>query len=134
MREQVAVPWIDQIDLALLHATGRSYAGVDRAFCSAFWKRSKATRRRARRSDHGFNANTSGSSSASGAERLRCSELISSLRRLRARQRAGRLPVGLTPADAAVETCSFDGSDAAGLLDAQAASAPCAVGIAAPMR
>jgi len=66
MREQVAVPMIDLIDLALLRADGRDPLAGWSAFCAAFWKRSKTTRRRARRSrSWASNANTSASSSAS---------------------------------------------------------------------
>ena len=59
MREQVAVPMVDRIDLALLGVEGSDpLAGVER-FLRGIRNRSKATRRRARRSrSWASNANT----------------------------------------------------------------------------
>jgi len=111
MREQVAVPMIDQIDLALLHFGRVRPPGGGRAFsCAAFCGRSESDPA-ARRTFQimGFKCEYVGELERElGLQRMRCSELVSKLTQAYGRaRRARRLRVGLRPSMAALETCSF---------------------------
>ena len=110
MREQVAVPMIDQIDLALLHADGSDpLAGVERFLRGIL--RALESDPAARRTFQimGFKCEYVGELERElGLQRLRCSELVSKLTQTYGRaRRAGRLRAGLRPSMAALETCSF---------------------------
>jgi TetR/AcrR family acrAB operon transcriptional repressor len=110
MREQVAVPMIDQIDLALLHADGSDpLAGVERFLHGIL--RALESDPAARRTFQimGFKCEYVGELERElGLQRLRCSELVSKLTQTYGRaRRAGRLRAGLRPSMAALETCSF---------------------------
>jgi TetR/AcrR family acrAB operon transcriptional repressor len=110
MREQVAVPMIDQIDLALLHADGSDpLAGVERFLRGIL--RALESDPAARRTFQimGFKCEYVGELERElGLQRLRCSELVSKLTQAYGRaRRAGRLRAGLRPSMAALETCSF---------------------------
>jgi len=110
MREQVAVPMIDQIDLALLHADGSDpLAGVERFLRGIL--RALESDPVARRTFQimGFKCEYVGELERElGLQRLRCSELVSKLTQTYGRaRRAGQLRAGLRPSMAALETCSF---------------------------
>jgi len=110
MREQVAVPMIDQIDLALLHADGSDpLAGVERFLRGIL--RALESDPAARRTFQimGFKCEYVGELERElGLQRLRCSELVSKLTQTYGRaRRAGQLRAGLRPSMAALETCSF---------------------------
>lgn len=110
MREQVAVPMIDQIDLALLHADGSDpLAGVEHFLRGIL--RALESDPAARRTFQimGFKCEYVGELERElGLQRLRCSELVSKLTQTYGRaRRTGRLRAGLRPSMAALETCSF---------------------------
>ena len=110
MREQVAVPMIDQIDLALLHSDGSDpLAGVERFLRGIL--RALESDPAARRTFQimGFKCEYVGELQRElGLQRLRCSELVSKLTQTYGRaRRAGQLRAGLRPSMAALETCSF---------------------------
>ena len=110
MREQVAVPMIDQIDLALLHSDGSDpLAGVERFLRGIL--RALESDPAARRTFQimGFKCEYVGELERElGLQRLRCSELVSKLKQTYGRaRRAGQLRAGLRPSMAALETCSF---------------------------
>jgi len=110
MREQVAVPMIDRIDLALLRADGSDpVAGVERFLLDILDALENDASVRQTFQIMGFKCEYVGEFERELAlQRLRCSELISKLTQAYGRaQRAGRLRVGLRPPMAAVETCSF---------------------------
>ena len=110
MREQVAVPMIDQIDLALLHSDGSDpLAGVERFLRGIL--RALESDPAARRTFQimGFKCEYVGELERElGLQRLRCSELVSKLTQTYGRaRRARQLRAGLRPSMAALETCSF---------------------------
>jgi TetR/AcrR family acrAB operon transcriptional repressor len=110
MREQVAVPMIDQIDLVLSRADGSDpLAGVERFLRGIL--RALESDPAARRTFQimGFKCEYVGELERElGLQRLRCSELVAKLTQTYARaQRAGQLRAGLRPSMAALETCSF---------------------------
>jgi TetR/AcrR family acrAB operon transcriptional repressor len=110
MREQVAVPMIDQIDLALLRADGSDpLAGVERFLRGIL--RALESDPAARRTFQimGFKCEYVGELERElGLQRLRCSELVSKLTQTYGRaRRTGQLRAGLRPSMAALETCSF---------------------------
>ena len=110
MREQVAVPMIDQIDLALLRVDGSDpLAGVERFLRGIL--RALESDPAARRTFQimGFKCEYVGELERElGLQRLRCSELVSKLTQTYGRaRRAGQLRAGLRPSMAALETCSF---------------------------
>ena len=110
MREQVAVPMIDLIDLALVHADGSDpLAGVERFLRGIL--RALESDPAARRTFQimGFKCEYVGELERElGLQRLRCSELVSKLTQIYGRaRRAGHLRAGLRPSMAALETCSF---------------------------
>ncbi|HYS51336.1 MAG TPA: TetR family transcriptional regulator [Burkholderiales bacterium] len=110
MREQVAVPMIDQIDLALLRSDGSDpLAGVERFLLGILEALENDASARQTFQIMGFKCEYVGEFERELAlQRLRCSELIFKLTRAyRRAQRAGRLRIGLRPPMAAVETCSF---------------------------
>ena len=110
MREQVAVPMIDQIDLALLRADGSDpLCGVERFLRDILEALEGDAAARQTFQIMGFKCEYVGEFERELAlQRLRCSELIFKLTQAYGRaQRAGRLRVGLRPAMAALETCSF---------------------------
>ena len=110
MREQVAVPLIDQIDLVLLRA-GRSdsVAGIERFLLGILEGLENDASVRQTFQIMGFKCEYVGEFERElTLLRLRCSELISKLTQAYGRaQRAGSLRAGLSPPMAAVETCSF---------------------------
>jgi len=110
MREQVAVPMIDQIDLALVRAdVSDPAAGVERFLLGIL--EALENDAAARQTFHimGFKCEYVGEFERELVlQRLRCSELISKLTHTYGRaQRAGQLRIGLRPPMAALETCSF---------------------------
>ena len=110
MREQVAVPLIDQIDLVLLRAGGSDpVAGIERFLLGILEALENDASVRQTFQIMGFKCEYVGGFERELAlQRLRCSELISKLTEAYARaQRAGQLRAGLRPAMVAVETCSF---------------------------
>jgi len=110
MREQVAVPMIDQIDLALLSADGSDpLAGIERFLRGILEALEGDAAARQTFQIMGFKCEYVGELERElGLQRSRCSELISKLTRIyRRARRAGQLRVGLRPATAALETCSF---------------------------
>ena len=110
MREQVAVPMIDQIDLALLSAGGSDpLAGIERFLRGVLEALEGDAAARQTFQIMGFKCEYVGELERElGLQRLRCSELISKLTQAYGRaQRAGRLRAGLSASMAAVETCSF---------------------------
>ena len=110
MREQVAVPMIDQIDLALRRSDGFDpLAGVERFLLGILEALESDATARQTFQIMGFKCEYVGEFERELAlQRLRCSELIFKLTQAYGRaQRAGRLRVGLRPAMAALETCSF---------------------------
>jgi len=110
MREQVAVPMIDQIDLALRRSDGSDpLAGVERFLLGILEALESNATARQTFQIMGFKCEYVGEFERELAlQRLRCSELIFKLTQAYGRaQRAGRLRIGLRPPMAAVETCSF---------------------------
>src|SRR5438876_94878 len=110
MREQVAVPMIDRIDLALLRADGSDpVAGIERFLLGILEALEGDASVRQTFQIMGFKCEYVGEFERELAlQRLRCSELISKLTQTYGRaQRAGRLRIGLRPPMAALETCSF---------------------------
>jgi TetR/AcrR family acrAB operon transcriptional repressor len=110
MREQVAVPMIDQIDLALLRAGGSdSLAGVERFLHGILEALESDAAARQTFQIMGFKCEYVGELERELVlQRLRCSELVSKLTQTYGRaRRAGHLRAGLRPGMAALETCSF---------------------------
>ena len=110
MREQVAVPMIDRIDVALLRADGSdSVAGIERFLLDILEALESDASARQTFQIMGFKCEYVGEFERElTLLRLRCSELISKLTQAYGRaQRAGQLRAGLRPPMAAVETCSF---------------------------
>jgi TetR/AcrR family transcriptional regulator, acrAB operon repressor len=109
MREQVAVPLIDRIDLALRADGSDPVAGIERFLLDIVEALESDASVRQTFQIMGFKCEYVGELERELAlQRLRCSELISKLTQAYGRaQRAGRLRVGLRPPMAAVETCSF---------------------------
>jgi TetR/AcrR family transcriptional regulator, acrAB operon repressor len=110
MREQVAVPMIDRIDLALLRSDGSDpLAGVERFLCGILEALESDVAARQTFQILGFKCEyVGGLERELVLQRLRCSELISKLTQTYSRaQRAGQLRIGLRPSMAALETCSF---------------------------
>jgi TetR/AcrR family acrAB operon transcriptional repressor len=110
MREQVAVPMIDQIDLALLRADGSDpLAGVERFLRGILGALESDPAARRTFQIMGFKCEYVGELERElGLQRLRCSELVSKLTQTYGRaRRAGQLRAGLRPSMAALETCSF---------------------------
>jgi TetR/AcrR family acrAB operon transcriptional repressor len=110
MREQVAVPMIDQIDLALLRADGSDpVAGVERFLLGILEALESDAAARQTFQIMGFKCEYVGEFERELVlQRLRCSELISKLTQTYVRaQRAGQLRIGLRPPMAALQTCSF---------------------------
>ena len=110
MREQVAVPMIDQIDLALLRADGSDpLAGVARFLRGILEALEGDPAARQTFQIMGFKCEYVGELERElGLQRLRCSELVAKLTQTYGRaRRTGQLRVGLRPAMAALETCSF---------------------------
>jgi len=110
MREQMAVPMIDQIDLALLGAAGSDpLAGVERFLRGILHSLESDVRARQTLQIMGFKCEYVGELERELAlQRLRCSELLSKLSEAyRRASRAGKLRVGLSPPLAALETCTF---------------------------
>lgn len=110
MREQVAVPMIDQIDVALLRADGADpLAGVERFLRDILQSLESDARARQTLQIMGFKCEYVGELERELVlQRLRCSELISKLEEAYGRaRRAGKLRIGLSPPLAALETCTF---------------------------
>ena len=110
MREQVAVPMIDRIDLALLRADGSDpLARVERFLCGILEALESDAAARQTFQIMGFKCEYVGELGRELAlQRSRCSELVSKLTQTYGRaRRAGQLRVGLRPELAALETCSF---------------------------
>src|SRR5713101_6011333 len=110
MREQVAVPMIDQIDLVLLRADGSDpLAGVERFLRGILGSLESDPAARQTFQIMGFKCEYVGELERElGLQRLRCSELVSKLTQTYGRaRRAGQLRAGLRPSMAALETCSF---------------------------
>ena len=110
MREQVAVPMIDQIDLALLRADGSDpVAGVERFLLGILEALESDAAARQTFQIMGFKCEYVGEFERELVlQRLRCSELISKLTQTYVRaQRTGQLRIGLRPPMAALQTCSF---------------------------
>jgi len=110
MREQVAVPMIDQIDLVLLSADGSDpLAGIERFLRGILEALEGDAAARQTFQIMGFKCEYVGELERElGLQRSRCSELISKLTQIYGRaRRAGQLRAGLRPATAALETCSF---------------------------
>jgi TetR/AcrR family acrAB operon transcriptional repressor len=110
MREQVAVPMIDRIDLALLRSDRSDPLAVVERFLRGILEslESDAAARQTLQI-MGFKCEYVGELERELVlQRLRCSELVSKLSEAYGRaSRAGRLRVGLSPTMAALETCSF---------------------------
>jgi TetR/AcrR family acrAB operon transcriptional repressor len=110
MREQMAVPMIDQIDLALLRADGSDpLAGVERFLRGILESLESDAAARQTLQIMGFKCEYVGELERELVlQRLRCSELVSKLSEAYGRaSRAGKLRVGLRPPMAALETCTF---------------------------
>jgi TetR/AcrR family transcriptional regulator, acrAB operon repressor len=110
MREQMAVPMIDQIDLALLRADGSDpLAGVERFLCGIVESLESDVGARQTLQIMGFKCEYVGELERELVlQRLRCSELVSKLSAAYRRAgREGRLRAGLIPRMAALETCTF---------------------------
>jgi len=127
MREQVAVPMIDQIDLALLPADGADpLAGVERFLLGILESLESDAAARQTFQIMGFKCEYVGELERElDLQRLRCSELISKLTQAYGRaSRAGKLRAGLSAPTAALETCCFlIGLTRLWLLDARRALA-----------
>jgi TetR/AcrR family acrAB operon transcriptional repressor len=110
MREQVAVPMIDQIDLALLPGDGSDpLAGVERFLRGILESLESDASARQTFQIMGFKCEYVGELGRElSLQRLRCSELVSKLSQAYGRaSRAGKLRIGLSPPMAALETCTF---------------------------
>ena len=110
MREQMAVPMIDQMDLVLLRADKSDpLAGVERFLRGILESLESDAMARQTLQIMGFKCEYVGEFERELVlQRLRCSELISKLSEAYSRaSRAGKLRVGLSPSMAALETCSF---------------------------
>jgi TetR/AcrR family acrAB operon transcriptional repressor len=110
MREQVAVPMIDQTDLALLRADESDpLAGVERFLRGILEALEGDPAARQTFQIMGFKCEYVGEFERELAlQRLRCSELVSKLTQTYGRaRRTGQLRIGLRPPMAALETCSF---------------------------
>lgn len=110
MREQMAVPMIDQIDLALLRADGSDpLEGVERLLCDILESLESDVKARQTLQIMGFKCEYVGELERElDLQRLRCSELVSKLTEAYGRaSRAGKLRAGLSPPMAALETCTF---------------------------
>jgi len=110
MREQIAVPMIDQIDLALLHADRSDpLEGVERFLRGILESLEGDVAARQTLQIMGFKCEYVGELERELVlQRLRCSELVSKLSEAYGRaSRAGKLCVGLSPTMAALETCTF---------------------------
>jgi TetR/AcrR family acrAB operon transcriptional repressor len=110
MREQIAVPMIDQIDLVLSRADGSDpLAGVERFLRGILGALESDVAARQTFQIMGFKCEYVGELERElGLQRSRCSELVSKLTQTYARaRRAGLLRIGLRPSMAALETCSF---------------------------
>jgi TetR/AcrR family transcriptional regulator, acrAB operon repressor len=110
MREQVAVPMIDQIDLALLHADRSDpLEGVESFLRGILESLESDVAARQTLQIMGFKCEYVGELDRELVlQRLRCSELVSKLSEAYGRAgRAGSLRAGLSPPMAALETCTF---------------------------
>lgn len=110
MREQVAVPMIDQIDLALLRADRCDpLAGIERFLRGILESLENDAAARQTLQIMGFKCEYVGELERELVlQRLRCFELVSKLSETYGRAgRAGKLRAGLSPRMAALETCSF---------------------------
>ena len=110
MREQMAVPMIDQMDLVLLRADESDpLSGVERFLRGILESLESDAVARQTLQIMGFKCEYVGEFERELVlQRLRCSELISKLSEAYSRaSRAGKLRVGLSPSMAALETCSF---------------------------
>ena len=110
MREQAAVPMIDQIDLALLRADGSDpLAEVERFLDGILDSLENDAAARQTFQIMGFKCEYVGELDRELAlHRSRCSELVSKLTQIYGRaRRAEQLRVGLSPSMAALDTCSF---------------------------
>jgi TetR/AcrR family acrAB operon transcriptional repressor len=110
MREQIAVPMIDQIDLALLHADRSDpLEGVARFLRGILESLESDVAARQTLQIMGFKCEYVGELDRELVlQRLRCSELVSKLSEAYRRAgRAGSLRAGLSPTIAALETCTF---------------------------
>jgi TetR/AcrR family transcriptional regulator, acrAB operon repressor len=110
MREQMAVPMIDRMDLVLLSADGSDpLSGIERFLLGILESLEGDTAARQTLQIMGFKCEYVGELERELVlQRLRCSELISKLSEAYGRaRRAGKLRVGLSPSMAALETCSF---------------------------
>jgi TetR/AcrR family transcriptional regulator, acrAB operon repressor len=110
MREQMAVPMIDQMDLVLLRADESDPLwGVERFLRGILESLESDAVARQTLQIMGFKCEYVGEFERELVlQRLRCSELISKLSGAYSRaSRAGKLRVGLSPSMAALETCSF---------------------------
>ena len=110
MREQVVVPMIDQIDLALLRADGGDpLARVERFLLDILEALESDAAARQTFQIMGFKCEYVGELERELVlQRLRCSELLSKLSEAYGRaRRAGTLRVRLSPPMAALETCTF---------------------------
>jgi TetR/AcrR family acrAB operon transcriptional repressor len=110
MREQVAVPMIDQIDLALLPADGADpLAGVERFLRGILESLESDAAARQTFQIMGFKCEYVGELERElDLQRLRCSELVSKLAEAYGRaSRSRKLRAGLSPPIAALETCTF---------------------------
>ena len=110
MREQVAVPMIDQIDLALLPADGSDpLAGVERFLRGILESLESDAAARQTFQIMGFKCEYVGELERElDLQRLRCSELVSKLTgAYRRASRAGKLRAGLSAPLAALQTCTF---------------------------
>ena len=110
MREQVALPMIDQIDLALLSANGSDpLAGIERFLLGILEALEGDAAARQTFQIMGFKCEYVGDLERELAlQRLRTSELVAKLTQAYGRaRRAGQLRTGLRPSVAALETCSF---------------------------
>ena len=110
MREQVALPMIDQIDLALLGADRADpLAGVERFLRGILESLESDAAARQTLQIMGFKCEYVGELERELIlQRVRCSELVSKLSEAYGRaSRRGRLRAGLSPQMAALETCTF---------------------------
>jgi TetR/AcrR family acrAB operon transcriptional repressor len=110
MREQVALPMIDQIDLALLRADGSDpLVGVERFLRGILESLEGDAATRQTLQIMGFKCEYVGELERELVlQRARCSELVSKLSSAYRRAgREGKLRAGLSPHTAALETCTF---------------------------
>jgi len=109
MREQVAVPMIDQIDLVLRAGEPDPLTGVERFLRGIVKSLESDAAARQTFQIMGFKCEYVGELERELVlQRLRCAELVSKLSQAyRRARRAGTLRVGLSPSMAALETCTF---------------------------